>query len=432
MAIAPPRRVKYAILDDDPTGVQTLGGVRVLLEWTSASVTDALEHARSVHMLTNARAYPAAEARTLVASAAAAALKAAPRPVPILRGDSTLRGHLLEEYLALLDARGDGRAIPLVLAPALPSAGRVTVNGVQYLERNGKRVPVHTTEYAADGPFAYSSSRLLDWAEERTARLFPATDGIELHLPELRSEGPAAVVSAIRSARAAQRPTAVVIDSETADDVELVALGLERAIASGEEAAVRCGPALAGALGGATAREKVAFPSASAVMVVCGSYVPQSARQLEAVASRFPRAMVEVDPLGLVTADESLISTTAARVDRLLTADGVAVVALEGPPPRGVTDLAAGLAIARGLAAVVARVGNGDRLVVLKGGVTSAVVLAEGLGVRKADIVGPVLPGVALWRVVEPERRSCLVVPGNVGGDDLLVTILDRARQQPS
>ena len=91
----------------------------------------------------------------------------------VLRGDSTLRAHLREEYDAVRDVAFPGLTPTLLLVPALPAAGRVTVGGVHLLERSGRRVPLHETEYATDGVFAYRSSRLLDWADERSHGLFP-------------------------------------------------------------------------------------------------------------------------------------------------------------------------------------------------------------------------------------------------------------------
>jgi uncharacterized protein YgbK (DUF1537 family) len=53
------------------------------------------------------------------------------------------------------------------------------------------------------------------------------------------------------------------------------------------------------------------------------------------------------------------------------------------------------------------------------------VTLRTGFGVDAADVIGPVLPGVSLWRAEAAGRRlDYLVVPGNVGTDDLLVRLL--------
>jgi uncharacterized protein YgbK (DUF1537 family) len=428
VGVAPSRDGPFAVLDDDPTGVQTLSRVRVLLDWSDDRVTRALGCSESIHLLTNSRAFNSRDARTLVGSAASAIETATPRATVVLRGDSTLRGHVLEEYLGLRDARRSEGYPPLVLVPALPSAGRVTIDGVQYLERDGRRVPVHTTEFARDGPFAYTSSRLLEWADERTAGLFKAGNGLELRLESLRLAGPETFVDTVQKATTALAPTAVSVDAETAEDVEAVAEGVRRAVAAGGDFVVRCGPTLAGALGHATAPSFVDLPSSRQVLVVCGSYVQQSVRQLEALQSRFPDQVVEVDPFELVAADCRGFSEITTRVYEHLETSGLAVLAVAGPRPTSLSDLESGLRVAGGLAALVASIHRSAALVVLKGGVTSAVVIKDGLGALQAEIVGPVLPGVALWQILEPEPCPVLVVPGNVGDDGLLVRIVDLVR----
>ena len=90
----------------------------------------------------------------------ARALAGAPDARLVLRGDSTLRGHLLEEYRGVsATSICPGEWPPLLLVPALPSAGRVTVGGVHLFERDGRRVPLHETEYARDGVFALRATR---------------------------------------------------------------------------------------------------------------------------------------------------------------------------------------------------------------------------------------------------------------------------------
>ena len=58
---------------------------------------------------------------------ARASLDGVPDAAVVLRGDSTLRGHLLEEYLGLRDVVTPSGWPVLLLVPALPSAGRITI-----------------------------------------------------------------------------------------------------------------------------------------------------------------------------------------------------------------------------------------------------------------------------------------------------------------
>ena len=123
-------RQPFVVLDDDPTGVQTLAGIRVLLSWDADRVRAALAARPSVHLITNTRALSATSVRAFVAEAARVALEGAPDATVVLRGDSTLRGHVLEEYLGVRDVVAPSGWPVLLLVPALPSAGRVTIDGV--------------------------------------------------------------------------------------------------------------------------------------------------------------------------------------------------------------------------------------------------------------------------------------------------------------
>src|SRR5581483_7610987 len=106
-----------------------------------------------------------------------------------------------------------------------PAAGRVTAGGVHWLERDGERVPIGATEYAGDRVFGYRSSRLLEWAQERSEGRLAAGDGLELGLEELRGPGgAAALAAAIARGQAVLAP-----DAETAADLGVIAAGLRAA-----------------------------------------------------------------------------------------------------------------------------------------------------------------------------------------------------------
>ena len=218
----------FVVLDDDPTGVQTLAGVRVLLDWDAERVGAALVGRRAVHLITNSRALPPDRVEPLVSDAARVAREAAADARVVLRGDSTLRGHLLEEYLGVRSVVASGRWPVLLLVPALPAAGRITVDGVHLFVRDGVPTPLHETEYANDGVFTYDSARLLDWAEERSDGLFRASDGAELSLAALRAGGPAVVSDALCGLGARGRPAAFGPDAETEGDLAVIAAGLGR------------------------------------------------------------------------------------------------------------------------------------------------------------------------------------------------------------
>jgi uncharacterized protein YgbK (DUF1537 family) len=417
------------VLDDDPTGVQTLAGIRVLLAWDAAAVVGALRGRPSVHLITNSRALPPQAAGAHVGEAARLALESVPHAHIVLRGDSTLRGHVREEYEAVRAAAAPEGCPALLLVPALPSAGRITRDGVHLIERNGEATPLDQTEYARDGVFEYKSSRLLEWAEERSSGLFTAADGREVHLGELRGVGASAVTEALHELDAKGRPAVLAPDAVTEEDLALIAEGYAAALRSGSSALVRCAPAFAGVLAGTRAPGLVEPPRAGkdGVLVVCGSYVPTTTRQLQALAGTHPGAVVEVDADALASPTAEIeVERAAAAASSALRRTGLALVATPRTRSVASSGLEAGERVAAGLARIAGLVDPRPPVVVAKGGITSAVTLRAGFGVDAADVVGPVLPGVSLWHAEARDGRlEYLVVPGNVGDDDLLVRLLD-------
>jgi uncharacterized protein YgbK (DUF1537 family) len=417
------------VIDDDPTGAQAEAGVPLLLDWDAPLLTEAARpRPRALHLLTNSRALEPGEAYRVVREAAEAVTVAMPKADVVLRGDSTLRGHVHEEYSALRDAAFAGRDTTLMLVPALPAAGRVTIDGVHRIERDGDSRPLHQTEYARDGGFAYQSSRLLEWAEERSGGYFRAEDGDELHLAELRALGPEAVARGLCDT-ASRAPAVFAPDARTDEDLDVIAAGMREALAAGTRVIVRCAPAFVARLAGTAAGAFVPAPRAErGLLVACGSYVPTSTRQLGRLLDRRPGRLIEL-PTEALTAPDAERDPAIARAARaaadLLDGGGVAVVATSRQPDA--QGLAYGERIADGLARVVAQLRARVDVVLSKGGITSAINLGRGLGARSAEVVGPVAPGISLWRVTLPEGTgmSYVVFPGNVGGDDALVDVVD-------
>ena len=162
---------KIIVLDDDPTGSQTVHSCPLLLRWDGASLAAGLEHPSPLlFLLANTRALaPAAAAERVreICRALAAALPAAglERWWLVSRGDSTLRGHFPLEVDVISAELGPFAATLLV--PAFLEGGRTTVGGVHLLQGQ----PVHETPFGRDGLFGYSTSYLPAWVEEKLGKL---------------------------------------------------------------------------------------------------------------------------------------------------------------------------------------------------------------------------------------------------------------------
>jgi hypothetical protein len=307
--------------------------------------------------------------------------------------------------------------------PALPAAGRVTVGGVHLLDRNGERTPLDRTEYAGDGELAYGTAVLRLWADERSGGRLSAAAAVSVPLARLRApDGAAAVTAAIAAAARTGRPAAVIPDAESDDDLLVIAHGLRSAEDAGVPVILRCSPAFVVALTGSAAHAPAAAPSGDrGVLVVCGSFVPGSTAQLERLALRYPDASVTAHVATLAGDSaldevERVAADARARIDR----SGLAVVATERDRDVALVGAGSQRRIAAALAEIARRVDAG--VVVAKGGITSAVTARDGLGARAARVIGPIATGVVLWRL--PAGVDYVVVPGNVGGPELLADVV--------
>ena len=145
------------VLDDDPTGTQSVADLPVLTRWDVEDFIWAFGQAKpAVYVLTNTRSLDPAEAAARNEEVVRNALAAAGSGIDsglrlgfVSRSDSTLRGHypLEPDVIAATVAEVSGEATDgVVLVPAFPDAGRVTIGGVHYMrgtgEDAGKLTPV--------------------------------------------------------------------------------------------------------------------------------------------------------------------------------------------------------------------------------------------------------------------------------------------------
>lgn len=430
------------VLDDDPTGTQTVRDVPVLTRWRPEDVHWALtQPGPGFFILTNTRALVGEDAavrvREVVATCRAAARKVGVELVFASRSDSTLRGHFPLETDVLRTMAPAGRPVDaVVLVPAYLDAGRVTVDSVHWVVDDGVARPVGETEYAADATFGFRESRLPGWVEEKTRGQVAATSVLTLSLDTIRRGGPSAVEQVLRSARGGR---VVAVDAQRDDDLRTVAAGALAAESAGHGLVYRTGPSFVRARLGQEAAapldddtlDRLVEGSAGHGLIVVGSHVPRTTRQLTVLRER--PDLLELE-LGLDDLDDAgALTALAAQITDGLDRGPVAL-----RTPRNVRtgrDAEHSLAIARHVSTGLVRVTHtvlehaSPAYLVAKGGITSSDIATDALGMSRADVVGTMLPGiVSVWRAVDGRQPDLpyVVFAGNVGTDHDLAHVVDR------
>ncbi|MET3708893.1 four-carbon acid sugar kinase family protein [Arthrobacter sp. UYEF6] len=448
------------VLDDDPTGTQSVADLPVLTRWEVKDFTWAFGQAKpAVYVLTNTRSLDPAEAaarneevvRNALAAAgpADASTGSGLRLGFVSRSDSTLRGHypLEPDVIAATVADVSGEATDgVVLVPAFPDAGRVTIGGVHYMRGTGDDAgtltPVAETEFAKDASFGFTSSDMTQYVEEKSQGRIAAESVIVLDLNIIRaSADPQITAKAIADAiHPATDSTPIIADIVTENDLRALSLGLQEAERRGKKLLYRVGPPFVRARIGQEIRAELtgaeAFagntPSEAGGLIVVGSHVGVTTRQLKALTEQHSAArIVEIDVEKLLSdaGDAHLDQTVGTVVEALHGGDVIVhtsrlLIKTDNP--------AESLRIARTVSAAVVAVVNRTlktfppRFVIAKGGITSSDVAAHGLEIRHAIVRGPMLPGiVSLWEPVDGPATGIpyIVFAGNVGDDQSLADV---------
>lgn len=439
------------VLDDDPTGTQSVSDLPVLTSWDPEDLEWGFSTGKpAIYVMTNSRSLSPEDAEQINREVVESAYKAIKKHDGleisfVSRSDSTLRGHFPLEPNTLADVMKEqtGRDVDgIVVIPAFADAGRITVDGIHYAgsEADGF-TPVGETEFAKDATFGFSSSALAEWIEEKTGGATKASDVIAIDLTTLRTDLDA-VVEKLRAARNRQP---IICDSVTEDDLRLLSLALNRAEASGSSFIYRVGPPFVRARIGqdpksplTTKEVEESRQGRSTVpggLIVIGSHVDLTTRQLNYLRDNVELEEYEIDVQKILD-DNARDSHIADVINSAISGldNGHVVVRTSRKLVRG-NDGASSLEISRRVSAAVVDVVRGSvgrttpRFVIAKGGITSSDVASKGLGIRRATVIGPMLPGiVSLWSGQNEPARGIpyIVFAGNVGNETSLAAVVEK------
>ncbi len=441
---------RTVVLDDDPTGSQSVHGVDVVTALDPADYARALaEPGATCFVLTNTRSLAQDDAVRLTAQVGAdvlAVMDELEAPVDLVtRSDSTLRGHVLAETEALADAYRAATGTPVdgkLLVPAFFEAGRFTAGDIHYATVGGAPVPVAETEFAGDATFGYASSDLREFVAEKSEGRIRVEEVHSLTLEDIRLGGPDRVAEVLGAVAGGAY---VVVNATDFADLEVVVLGLIEARRAGRAFVYRTGPSFVRALAGIEPRAPLQAEdiwsqgrSDGHGLLVVGSHVGLTSAQVAAVEQREDLERIELSVPALIdpARRDGHIAEAAARVRAALAERNVLLLTSR--------DLVRGagrddsLAIARSVSAGVisvvrAALPSRPAWVIAKGGITSHDVAVEGLGIRRARVLGQLLTGmVSVLRPVEAAEGAVgvpyVVFAGNVGDDNALVAVVDTLR----
>jgi len=432
---------KLIVIDDDPTGSQTVHSCPLLLSWRVETLVEGLRHPAPVlFILANTRALPRRDAEVRLRLVCRNLRQAVNRLnledwQVAGRGDSTLRGHFPLDAQVLSQELGPFAV--LFLLPAFLPGGRTTIDGRHFL--HGR--PVHLSSFARDSRFGYTTSSLAAWVEQKSGGRIPQTTVTGLHWQE-DDDNPDPLL-----ARLATLPQGAVVTVDASEPEHLRRFGrlirqrrqqghqdLCWGAASLIDALVDPGPPVLTGRDWADLRRRDVRGLQPGVILV-GSHQPGADRQLATLLTAPSVKGVEIplEDLRPGTAPTQPSPSLVAALEHSLQQERrtVALYTSRGERLRG--DEAGQLALARAVAqlqeTVLAPLCPDLGYVISKGGSTSDTLLRCVLGLDRVTLRGQVMPGISLVQPAAPLAPSgqaglpVICVPGNMGTDETLLDL---------
>lgn len=440
---------KIIVLDDDPTGVQTVNGIHVYTDWSEDSIAAGFAEEQDMFfILTNSRAFSAQytkEVHQTIAERVMAESKKTGREFMIIsRSDSTLRGHypLETETLCKTLEQESGKTIDgEVLMPFFKEGGRFTIGDVHYVQEGDYLVPAGETEFAKDKTFSYTKSNLAEYVEEKTKGAFKAAAVTCISLDDLRA---VAVDKIVEQLMAVKDFNKVIVNAVDYVDVKVFAIAMIRAIKAGKTFMFRTAAAWTKVIGGVpdkallTKEELVVPGNTNGGLIIIGSHVKKTTDQLAKLKELKDVKFIEFNHM-LVLEPEKLeaeLRRVVGDVEQAIE-NGQTVAVYTGRKRFDAgseeESLRVSVKISEAITSIVSRLSIQPAFLIAKGGITSSDVGTKGLSVKRALVLGQVAPGIPVWKTGAESKfpgMSYIIFPGNVGAVTTLRDIVAKLEEK--
>lgn len=437
-----------AVIDDDPTGIQTIRNVYVYTSWEQNWIRKGFHDDPPMFFIqTNSRGLKREEAKRVYLEIgkqlAQISSETKKKLLVFSRSDSTLRGYYPMETECLrkslednMDIRFDGE----ILIPCFFEGGRYTVDNVHYVREGNELLPVGETEFAKDKTFGYYSSDLREWCAERLEGKIAAEQVTSISLEDLRNLDYKRIEQQLLNVRDFGK---VVVNATEYTDLEVFSVALIDAILQGKEFLFRTAASILKVLLEASegavaetdiAKERRHYPQKNGVIIV-GSHVNKTTMQLmELQKSGLPIQYIEFNQYRVL--EENGLSRETKRVVELVenalqNGMNAAVYTkrerLDIPDGTPEQQLEMASEISKALTAVIGLLTVRPAYIIAKGGITSSDVMTRALNIKRGYVSGQIRPGIPIIITGEESKFPgipYIIFPGNVGDKDTLSEVV--------
>ena len=432
---------KIVVLDDDPTGVQTVHDISVYTDWTKDSIRQGFQEKNNLfYILTNSRGFTQDETtlahNEIAANVDAVAKELGKEYIFISRSDSTLRGHypLETEILRTNYEKNTGCIIDgEILCPFFKEGGRFTIDDVHYVRYGNELIPANETEFAKDKTFGYRAATMPEYVEEKTKGAYPAGNVVCISLDEIHRM---AIDEIEQKLLHVQGFNKIIVNAVDYADLKVFCIALYRAMAKGKVFMFRTAAAVVKVMGGISDQQllekeqMVRINELHGGIIVVGSHTEKTTRQLEALKQLSDIRFVELDATKVTVAGglEKEVERCLA-LEEAWIRDGKTVCCytsralVTADTGNKEDELRLSVRISDAVQSLVGGLSVIPKFVIAKGGITSSDVGTKALGVKRANVLGQIEPGIPVWQTGTESKFPGIpyvIFPGNVGEDTTL------------
>ena len=437
---------KLVVLDDDPTGVQTVHDVSVYTDWEEESIRNGFEEKEAMFfILTNSRSFSVEETTKVHQDIAARVAKVARELgqdfMIISRGDSTLRGHYPLETQLLADGLTKNEGVVIdgeIICPFFPEGGRYTMDNIHYVKEQDNLVPAGMTEFARDKTFGYKSSDLTEYVEEKTEGKYHKEDCITISLDELNALDVQGIKDKLMSA---QNMAKIIVNAVSYADLKVFCAALVLAMKAGKHYMARTAAAFTKVMGRISdqpllGRAQLEGDTKNGGIVLIGSHVKKTTDQLNCLKELDGQADFMEFQVNTVFEENGLEKeverTVKAAEEKILSGRTVVIytsrqlLAPENMTPE--EKLQISVKISNAVTSIIGKLQVKPKFIIAKGGITSSDVGTKALHVKKARVMGQVKKGIPVWMTGEESKfpgMPYIIFPGNVGEVSTLKEIVE-------
>ncbi len=432
---------KIVVLDDDPTGVQTVHDISVYTNWDKESMRQGFDEENALfYILTNSRGFTQAQTekahKEIAQIVDETAKETGKEYLFISRSDSTLRGHYPLETTILKEAyeKNTGKKIDgEILCPFFKEGGRFTIDDVHYVQYDDTLVPAAETEFAKDKTFGYTVSNLKEYVEEKTQGAYKKENVTAISLNDIRACNYKKIEDQLLAVEDFNK---VIVNAIDYVDVKIFCVALFRAMQKGKNFMFRTAASIVKVMGGVsdqpllTKEQMVVKESTNGGIIVIGSHTDKTTRQMEKLRENEKIAFVELD--ATLVNDENAFSKEVERcvsLEEEYIASGKTVCVyttralITADTGDKEDDLKLSVRISDAVQSLVGKLSVTPSFVIAKGGITSSDVGTKALAVTRANVLGQIQPGIPVWQTGKESKfplTPYVIFPGNVGGDETL------------